>query len=94
MTNVTQVHNVSKSELFQYLEDVIEKKLAPLTAKNQEEKLSVKEVAEELGVVELTIHNYIKKGMLPAYKIGRRIFINRSAIDHALKEVKSLKHKR
>jgi excisionase family DNA binding protein len=94
MTNVTQVYNVSKSELYEHLEDIIDKKLAPFMAKNKDERLSVKEVAEELGVVELTIHNYIKKGILPAFKIGRRVFINRSDIDQALKEVKSLKYKR
>ena len=61
---------------------------------HEDEKLSIKEVAQELGVTELTIHNYIKKGILPALKIGRRVFIRRTVLENALKEVKSLKYKR
>jgi excisionase family DNA binding protein len=94
MTKMIQLDNISKTELLELFENLIDKKLAPFTAKNQEEKLSIKDVAQELGVVDLTIHNYIKKGILPAFKIGRRVFINRSDIDQALKEVKSLKYKR
>ncbi|MFD2915823.1 helix-turn-helix domain-containing protein [Psychroserpens luteus] len=94
MTKMIQLDNISKNELYEHLENLIDKKLAPFTAKNKDEKLSIKEVAQELGVVDLTIHNYIKKGILPAFKIGRRVFINRSDIDQALKEVKSLKYKR
>jgi excisionase family DNA binding protein len=55
---------------------------------------TVKDASIELGVAELTVHNYIKKGILSASKIGRRIVIKRSDLEEALKEVKSLKHKR
>ncbi|HCY80339.1 MAG TPA: hypothetical protein DHV22_01380, partial [Xanthomarina gelatinilytica] len=61
---------------------------------DENEKLSIKDVSDELGVAELTVHNYIKKGILPALKIGRRVFIKRTDLDNALKEVKSLKYKR
>lgn len=57
-------------------------------------KLSIKEVADELGVTNLTIHNYIKRGILPAFRIGRRVFIKRNDLNEALREVKSLKYKR
>lgn len=94
MTNVIQLHNISKAELFEHLETIIDKKLAILTSVDENEKLSIKDVSEELGVAELTVHNYIKKGILPAIKIGRRVFIVRSSLNDALKEVKSLKYKR
>ncbi|MBR9847422.1 MAG: helix-turn-helix domain-containing protein [Algicola sp.] len=94
MRKILQVEELTKQELLSHIGDIIDKKLAPFAAINKDEKLSVKEVAEELGVVDLTIHNYIKKGILPAFKIGRRVFINRSDIDQALKEVKSLKYQR
>ena len=61
---------------------------------NLNEKLSIQEVAKELSVSEITVHNYIKKGILPATKIGRRVFISRTALNDALREVKSLKYKR
>lgn len=63
-------------------------------SKNRNEKLSIKEVAQELDVSELTVHNYVKKGILKAFKIGRRVFIRRTDLESALKEVKSLKYKR
>ena len=94
MTNIIQLQNISKTELFEKLENIIDKKLAVLTSIDENEKLSIKDVSEELGVAELTVHNYIKKGLLPAIKIGRRVFIKRIDLNEALKEVKSLKYKR
>lgn len=77
-----------------YMERQINEIHSYSVAINSNQKISVKEAAQELGVVELTIHNYIKKGILPAFKIGRRIFIKRTDFDAALSEVKSLKYKR
>ncbi|MEH6537694.1 MAG: helix-turn-helix domain-containing protein [Psychroserpens sp.] len=94
MKHIIQLQNISKSELFEHLENIIDKKLSILTNIDVNEKLSIKEVAGELGVAELTVHNYIKKGILPAFKIGRRVFIKRADLDTALKEVKSLKYQR
>jgi excisionase family DNA binding protein len=94
MTHIIQLQNISKSELFERLENIIDCKLEILAKTDVNEKLSVKDVAEELGVAELTVHNYIKKGSLPALKIGRRVFIKRTDLNEALKEVKSLKYKR
>jgi len=94
MTKIIQLQNVSKTELFEHIEKIIDKKLEPLTSHTKNEKLSIQEVSDELGVTELTVHNYIKRGNLPAFKIGRRIFIKRVDLDEALREVKSLKYKR
>lgn len=94
MTHVIQLQNVSKAELFEHLENIIDRKLAVLANVDENEKLSIKEVSEELGIAELTVHNYIKKGILPALKIGRRVFIKRTDLNEALKEVKSLKYRR
>ncbi|WP_417858838.1 helix-turn-helix domain-containing protein [Xanthomarina gelatinilytica] len=94
MTKIIQLENISKVELFEHLESIIDKKLSILANTDENEKLSIKDVSDELGVAELTVHNYIKKGILPALKIGRRVFIKRTDLDNALKEVKSLKYKR
>ncbi len=58
------------------------------------ENLTVKETAEVLKVSEQSVHNYIKKGFIPAQKLGRVILIKRTDLDNALTEVKSLKYKR
>lgn len=77
------------------LESMIDRVLKSNTPKQQtNEKLSVQEVANELGVTILTVHNYIKRGTLLAFKIGRRVYIKREDLEQALKEKKSLKYKR
>ncbi|AXT56218.1 helix-turn-helix domain-containing protein [Aquimarina sp. MMG015] len=58
------------------------------------ENLTVKETAELLKVSEQSVHNYIKRGTLPAQKVGRILIIKREDLDNALTEVKSLKYKR
>jgi excisionase family DNA binding protein len=58
------------------------------------ENLTVKETAEFLKVSEQSIHNYIKKGFIPAQKMGRILLIKRAELNEALTEVKSLKYKR
>lgn len=58
------------------------------------ENLTVKETAKILMVSEQSIHNYIKKGFLPAHKMGRIYLIKRTDIEESLQEVKSLKYKR
>ena len=66
------------------------KKLTKPIKKN----LTVKEVATQLNVSELTVRNYIAKGFIKAEKIGRRVIINAEALEDSLSEVKSLKYKR
>ena len=58
------------------------------------ENLTVKETAEVLKVSEQSVHNYIKRGLIPALKMGRILLIKREDLDNALTEVKSLKYKR
>lgn len=58
------------------------------------ENLTVKEASELLKVSEQSIHNYIKRGILPAQKVGRILLIKRFDVEQSLKQVKSLKYKR
>ncbi|MCA0349063.1 MAG: helix-turn-helix domain-containing protein [Bacteroidetes bacterium] len=94
METIIQIHGLSKTEFISIIETVIEDKLTSLKEDEGNENLTVQQTAKILGVTELTIHNYIKKGFIPASKIGRRIIIKSSELDKALNEVKSLKYKR
>ena len=71
------------------LQELINNKLNP-----QKKNATVKQAAKRLNVSEQTIANYIKKGLIDATKIGRRIVINLESLDNTLKEVKSLKYRR
>ncbi|GAA3639034.1 helix-turn-helix domain-containing protein [Flavivirga jejuensis] len=90
------LHYVSVEEYQKLTNDISEMKaiIKEGFSNSQNLKLSIKEVAEELDVSELSVHNYIKKGYIKAFKIGRRVFIKRTDLDNSLKEVKSLKYKR
>lgn len=55
---------------------------------------SVKSLAEEATVSELTIRNWIKEGKIKAKRIGRRLFIEQSQFEKGMSEVKSLKYRR
>jgi len=94
MDSILQIHNVTRKEFISIIENVIEDRFTTFLKTKEPENLTVQETAKLLGVTELTIHNYIKKGLIPASKIGRRIVIKRIDIENALNEVKSLKYKR
>ncbi|OAD92659.1 hypothetical protein A7A78_01760 [Aequorivita soesokkakensis] len=94
MESIIQVQNVSKNEFISIIEKVIEEKLIQHLQPKQSENLTVKETAEVLKVSEQSIHNYIKRGIIPAQKAGRILLIKRSDLDKALTEVKTLKYKR
>lgn len=57
-------------------------------------RYSIKEAAEILGVIPLTIRNHIKGGNIKAERLGRKYYILHSELFDALNEVKSLKYKR
>ena len=64
-------------------------------SKDSKQKHStVKEAAKRLRVSELSVRNYIKRGLIIAHKVGNRVLIDTASIDKALSEVKSLKYKR
>lgn len=74
--------------------DKIQSTLDELLSKKKNERLSVEEVANELNVAKLTVYNWIKRGLLPADKLGRFYYIDRSQFLKALKQYKSLKYRR
>ncbi|MAL60633.1 MAG: hypothetical protein CMC14_11350 [Flavobacteriaceae bacterium] len=61
---------------------------------SDQKHLTVKETAVFLNVTELTVRNYIKRGLISAKKIGNRVLIDRKKLENTLKEVKSLKYLR
>tara|TARA_R110002074_G_scaffold287618_1_gene459344 strand:- start:263 stop:535 length:273 start_codon:yes stop_codon:yes gene_type:complete len=57
-------------------------------------RYSIKEAAKILGVIPLTVRNYIKNGNLKAERLGRKYYIKHSDLFNSFNEVKSLKYKR
>lgn len=90
MNNPFEIIEQRLSNIENLLSDIKQKPIED----EKTENLTVKEACELLKVSEQSIHNYIKKGFLPAQKVGRILLIKRSDIDNSLQEVKSLKYKR
>ncbi len=56
---------------------------------DNEKWISLNEVAEYLGVAKDTIRNWIKKGLIPAHKIGRQWKFKKAEIDEWVSSGKS-----
>ena len=89
------LHNITPNELKEMILSGLKKEIESILLKtNKSENQSIQKAAELLGLSEQTIYNYIKKGMLPATKIGRKYIIRRTSLEKSLTEVKSLKYRR
>ncbi len=62
-----------------------------ISASDNEEFLTVAEVAALLKINEQTVRNWIERGELAAVRAGRRVRIRRSALDEVLKAVSAPK---
>lgn len=67
----------------QPIEAAMERVVAKLLPKN-DEYLTRIQCAERLHITLPTLHSYINKGVLVAYKIGRRTLFKASEVDAAL----------
>lgn len=47
----------------------------------QPEALTVRQTADVLGVRQRTTYNYVRKGLIPSFRVGHRILILRRVID-------------
>lgn len=95
MKTILQIEDVSKSELLELIEKSINKKLSSLQRETETKgTITVQEAAKYLNCADITVHTYIKKGILPAKKVGRKYIIKQADLDASLSEVKSLKYKR
>jgi len=64
------------------------------TTDDTPEYLTRKQVSELLGVSLVTLDNWVKRGMIPALRIGYRVRFKKEDVQKALKEVETLKYRR
>lgn len=67
----------------QPIEAAMERVIAKMLPKN-DEYLTRKQCAERFHITLPTLHSYINKGVLVAYKIGRRTLFKSEEVDAAL----------
>ena len=90
---VIEIENISVDELTEIiaekLVDKLEKRIATLISKqNDEELLTRTETVELLKINLTTLWNWTKKGKITAYGIGNRVYYKRGEIMKALVEFK------
>ena len=86
---IVQIENISVEELTEIiaekLVDKLEKKIATLISKqNDEELLTRTETAKILKVELTTLWSWTKKGKITAYGIGNRVYYKRGEIMKSL----------
>ena len=100
MMNEIYLNGISLDQLQESIKTIVSAELknavSELTTKREiePELITRKETAEILGVSLPTLHEWTKKGVLPAKRIGSRIRYERTAVYDALKSVEPLKYRR
>lgn len=89
------LQGITVSELREIIRDTVELELDKVLKKYQgQETYTVKQAAHYLQCSELTVRNYITKGYLNAFRIGRSVIIKGDDMEKAMTEIKSLKYRR
>ena len=94
-TKTILLHNITPSELKDMI--IVDLKIqleTILNRVNEPDNYSVEEVSKLINCSKQSVYSYIKKGWLPASKIGRNYIVKKRDLDAALKTVKSLKYRR
>ena len=89
---MTQIYlqGISLQDLNESLLQGVEKKVAELLKKSEVEEqdyLTRKEVAEKLSISLPTLHDWVNKNILKAYRMGNRVYFKRSEIEGSLKPI-------
>ncbi len=87
--NILQVENITSSELMKMIEKVVVSQLSVIQdkKKSKEKLLTRVEVASLLKISLVTLNAWSKKGHLPYYRLGNRIYYKESEIEASLKAV-------
>jgi len=70
------------------VKDEFKKLSLPEEKENQEELVSIEDLQKIFSVSKVTIHKWKKKGLIPFYKMNRRVYFKKSEV------IDSMKHKK
>ena len=88
--------SISVEELTSLIQQCIKEELTDLNAQpSREELITIDDVVKMFRISKVTLHEWKRKGILPYYRISRRIYFKLSELDAVLesKRSKSRKHK-
>lgn len=86
--SVTQLHNLTPTDLSALLEQIVSLKFNDLKKhlqpKAPTELLTRHDVAKTFKVDISTVHNWTKRGVIQSYAVGSRIYYKRTEIENSL----------
>ena len=101
MTNEILLNGISFEQLQNSIKTIVSAELKnaviELTESQKDpapELITRKETADILGVSLPTLHEWTKKGVLPAKRIGTRVRYEKRAVMDALKDIETIKYRR
>lgn len=89
----TRLIGIEVDDLKNIIQEVIDENLNSSPPDNQpqneqpDELLNIKDAAKVLNVSVPTMFNYKRKGIIPFYRIGRRVFFKRPELINSLKRI-------
>lgn len=89
---ILQIESIKASEVLERLDKLEHAVMAlceskkPETNKSTSELITRNEASEILRVSLVTLNDWTKKGILPAYKCGNRVYYKRSEVAESLKK--------
>jgi excisionase family DNA binding protein len=93
----TILYVLTLEDLKNTFSEVVKKEITPLiqnntTSKNQEKLLSRFEVAKLLKISLTTLNDRTKRGLIPAYRLGNRVYYKPEEIENSLIKVRNINH--
>lgn len=87
MKRIVEIENIEASDIFSILERIEDKLNKILEAKTNSSinYMTRKEVSKRLGISLVTLNDWTKKGLIPAYKCGNRVYYDEHEILQAIK---------
>ncbi len=86
---IIQIHNITSEDLKEIVKVAVKEVLIE-TGENtpKEEKLITRIQAAEMLMISLpTLHVWVNNNILPAYRMGNRVYFKRSEIEGSLKKI-------
>lgn len=96
MKDAIILSQISLDDLKTIISETVRKEIQELRVEkppHEVKYLTRKETAQELGISLPTLHDWTKRGIIPAYRINTRIRYKKEDIEASLNKIQSIKYR-
>jgi excisionase family DNA binding protein len=94
MSKTLILEQISREELRELIAEVLQSVTKTILPKSENEYITRVETAQKLGLSLVTLNEYTKSGIIPAYRIGSRVRYKSKEVEASLLKVQSVKGRR